>query len=128
MSNFLYRSTRVLVVLLLVLAGRTGLAQGTISGTVTGADGKQPLPQSRVVIVNSLLTATTDDQGKFTLRNVPPGSVAVMVMHVGYQSLRKTVTATAGSINAVDFQLSASIVQLQEPIPSAMPARSRSVS
>ncbi|MCX5755095.1 MAG: SusC/RagA family TonB-linked outer membrane protein [Gemmatimonadetes bacterium] len=107
------------VLLLVLAAGRALSAQGTISGTVTGGEAGQPLGQARVVVVNSLLTATTDDQGKFTLRNVPPGSVAVLAMHVGYQSLRKTVTATAGTINAVDFQLSAAVVQLQEVVTTA---------
>jgi TonB-linked SusC/RagA family outer membrane protein len=115
----------VAALLLLLAAGHPLGAQGTISGTITGADPTRPgeparpLAQARIVVVNTLLTATANDEGKFTLRNVPPGSVAIMAMHVGYQSLRKTVTATSGSITAVDFHLAVAVVQLQEVVTTA---------
>lgn len=114
-----WRSLPAVLFTLLVAAVHPLIAQGTIQGTITGGDPARPLGQARVVIVNSLLTATADDQGKFILRNVPPGSVAVQVMNVGYQSLRKTVTATAGSITNVEFNLSVAVVTLQEVVTTA---------
>ena len=106
--------------LLLVAAAQPLAAQGTIAGTVTGGESAVALANARVIVVNTLLTATTDEQGKFTLRNVPAGNVAVMVMHVGYQSLRKAATVTDGATTSMDFKLSTAVVQLQEVVTTAI--------
>ena len=71
-------------------------AQLTITGTVSGEQ-DQPLAGANVVIESTLAGVTTNDQGKFTFKNLPPGSYRLLVSYVGYAraeypvELQKTV-------------------------------------
>lgn len=119
MSRSLCRSTLAFCALFVLAAGRTVEAQGTITGTITGGEPAVPVSQARIVIVNSLLTATADEQGRYTLRNVPAGSHAVQAMSVGYSSVRQTVTVTNGGTVTADFKLGVAVVQLQQVVTTA---------
>ena len=69
--------------LLLMAPGRGLHAQATISGRVTARPSNAPLADTRVVIIGSTLTATTGDDGRYTLRNVPTGVVQLQALRVG---------------------------------------------
>jgi TonB-linked SusC/RagA family outer membrane protein len=105
-------------VLLSAVAHAVG-AQGTITGRVTTEVGAQPLPGARVIAVGSNSQATAGDDGKYTLRGVRAGVVEVQVLHVGYKSLKKTVTVQAGSTTEANFALAQSVVQLDEIVTTA---------
>ena len=80
---------------LLTGAARHANAQGTISGRVTAQGTNQPLAEARVLVIGSTLSATTADDGKFTIRNAPAGIVQLQVLRVGFQSQKKSVTVAA---------------------------------
>ena len=104
--------------LLLTTAGRRADAQGTITGRVTALTG-QALPESRVLLIGTTISASTSDDGRFTLRNVPAGPAQIQVLRVGYKSEKKTVTAAAtGSVTA-DFVLDVAVAQLEEIVTTA---------
>jgi TonB-dependent SusC/RagA subfamily outer membrane receptor len=50
---------------------------------------------------------------------VPTGTIEVQVLRVGYTSLKKRATVQSGSTTVVDFQLSPSVVQLEEIVTTA---------
>ena len=93
-------------------------AQGTITGRVTASE-TEPLGDARVLVVNSALAATTNSDGRYTLRGVPTGRVDVRVIRVGYQESKKPVTVGNGETATLDFTLSRAIVQLQEVVTTA---------
>jgi TonB-linked SusC/RagA family outer membrane protein len=93
-------------------------AQGTVSGTVTSSDG-QPLNQVRVVVVGANQTATTADDGKYTLHGVRAGNAEVQVLRVGYRSVKKNVNVANSSTTIADFQMSAAVAQLEEMVITA---------
>ena len=93
-------------------------AQGTITGRITNEQG-QPLGNTRVIVVGGSAGATTSEDGKYTLRNLPAVSVDLQAFHVGQQSLKKTVVVPAtGSVTA-DFVLKDAVTQLQEIVTTA---------
>lgn len=54
----------------------------TINGTVRSEDGKRTLSGVDVYLLpegNNLLTAKTDDTGRFTLQEIPPGIYSIIV-------------------------------------------------
>jgi TonB-linked SusC/RagA family outer membrane protein len=102
----------------LLFAPTLALAQGTVTGRVTGT-ADAPLANSRVVVVNSTLAVTTGADGRYTLRDVPAGTVEVRVLRVGYQEQKKSVAVTKGASATLDFTLQVAIVQLQEVVTTA---------
>lgn len=109
-------------ILLLAIAAvpLTGSAQqSSITGHVTAVGTNEPLSDARVLLTGTSTAATTNSQGAYTLHNVPSGAVTVQVLHVGYQSMKKSVTVTAGTDATLDFSLAQAIVQLQEIVTTA---------
>jgi TonB-linked SusC/RagA family outer membrane protein len=93
--------------------------QGTITGRVTAAGTNEPLVDSRVTIVNTTAITTTNAEGRYTLRNVPPGQFVVRVLRVGYTEQKKSVTVTPGQSLTVDFSLEQAIVKLADVVTTA---------
>jgi len=89
---------------LLTAAGRLH-AQGTITGKVTAQGSAQPLADARVLVIGTTIAATTGEDGKYTLRNIPVGSAQLQVLRVGYQSVKRAVTVNNGGTVNADFDL-----------------------
>jgi Carboxypeptidase regulatory-like domain len=51
----------------------------------------QPVARAKVFIMGAADSATTDDAGKFTLRNLPAGTRSLVVRSVGFEPVIKTV-------------------------------------
>ena len=91
---------------------------GTISGRVTAAS-TTPLSDGRVMLVGTSVTTLTNADGRYILRNVPPGTVEVRVLRVGYTEQKKPVTVAPGANVTLDFQMKQAVVQLQEIVTTA---------
>ena len=99
--------------------GRQLAAQGTVTGRVTATGTDQPLADARVLVIGTSLSATTSDDGKYTIRNAPNGALQLQVLRVGYQSTKKPVTVVAGQSATADFSLTVAIAQLEEVVTTA---------
>jgi TonB-dependent SusC/RagA subfamily outer membrane receptor len=91
----------------------------TITGTVRDSGATTPLPYAHVTIVGSTVYATTDAQGRYTLRGAPAGAVEVRASRIGYTELKKSVTVPAGGTATLDFALGEVSVKLQEVVTTA---------
>jgi hypothetical protein len=58
-----------------------------VHGTVTNAQGGEPLGQIQVAIIGTTLVAATGPDGNFHIAQVPPGSYVLQVSGVGYRTL-----------------------------------------
>ena len=104
---------------LLTLPGRLHAQGGTISGRVTAAGTGQPLAEARVLVIGSTASATTAENGTFTIRNVAAGPANLQVLRVGFTSQKKPVTVTAGGTTTADFVLAVAVAQLDEVVTTA---------
>ena len=104
---------------LLTAAARHVDAQASITGRVTAQGTGAPLAEARVLVIGSTLSATTSDDGKFTLRNVAAGNVQLQVLRVGFQSQKKTVSVGAGATVTLDFTMAIAVAQLDEVVTTA---------
>jgi iron complex outermembrane receptor protein len=96
----------------LVLSGVVQAQAGRIAGTVTN-DAGDPLPSAQVVVVGSGLYGVTNEDGRYVIASVPPGTHAVRVMHLGHRyKLVENVTVPAGGEARVDAVLT--------PIPASL--------
>ncbi len=99
--------------LLPTLAG----AQATVTGKATA--GGQPIVDVRVLVRGTSLTATTNAQGVYTLRNVPTGAQIIEALRVGYRAQQANVQVAGGDTKTVDFAMEVAVVQLADVVTTA---------
>lgn len=110
------KAIRISVVLLLLASSQT-LAQTIVTGTVTDAKTQQPLPFSSVYINLTTIGAYSNEQGAFTLENIPPGRHELVVSHVGYVTSQTTIEVKDSAALTINIKLAA--VTLKEVNVSA---------
>ncbi len=93
-------------------------AQGTVSGRLTDPAG-QPLGDGRLFVVGTGLTASSNADGRYTLRNVPNGTVEIRAIRVGFQEQKKPVVVSSGAAVTVDFAMKQAVVILQDVVTTA---------
>jgi TonB-linked SusC/RagA family outer membrane protein len=98
----------------------------SISGKVTARETNEPLSDSRVIVLGTSIFTVTNAEGRYTLRNVPPGNVEVRVLRVGYTEQKRPVTVTTGQTATLDFALDRTLVVLQEVVTTATGDQRRS--
>lgn len=118
--NRLVRSLAVALAFALLPAGLAAQGDGTISGVVTDRASGRPLPEVQIQVAGTQRGSTTDRDGQYTIRGVPPGTYEVRARRVGYAPLSERVTVGAGATSSVNFVMSESALQLQEVVVSAV--------
>lgn len=88
--------------------------QGVVSGRVTDGATGQPLGGTQVHIPTLNIGTVTDNNGTFTLSDVPAGEHTVHAQRLGYGTVTETVTVTAGQTARVLFELRERAVALEE--------------
>lgn len=72
----------------------TAMAQKTFSITGIVRDKKETLPGAAIYLSGYKAATTTDNDGKFVLRNLQPGNYDVLVQMIGYMPISKNVVIT----------------------------------
>ncbi len=93
--------------------------QGTITGRITAVGTNEPLVDARVMVVNTTGIGSANAEGRYTIRNVPPGQMVVRVIRVGYAEQKKSVNVNPGATVTLDFTLEAAVVKLAEVVTTA---------
>lgn len=113
------RTTRALgavaAALLLTAPGLVAQA-GSITGRVTDAQSGQPISSAQVFIADLDLGVLTQQNGAFSLQDVPAGTQTVTVQRLGYQETSTDVTVTAGQATVQNFGIEQTALQLDEVI------------
>ena len=115
---------RALLGAVVVLAGSALSAQApqqgtTITGTVVADDTKEPIAEARIVLVSGNNFATTNGEGRYTLRNLTAGRHEIRVLRVGYLEQKVLVTVVAGANTVQNFSLATAVVKLQQVVTTA---------
>lgn len=98
---------------------------GSIQGTVVGQASGRAMEGAQVYIRGTNVGTLTNSSGHYVLRNLAPGSYRVTVHLIGYSDANKTVTVSAGTSTTLDFQLTASAVNLNEIVVTGTAATAR---
>ena len=61
---------------------------GKISGLIKDKSDSSPLPGANVYIENSSFGTASDENGRFTLINIPPGKYNLKIDMIGYKSMK----------------------------------------
>jgi outer membrane receptor protein involved in Fe transport len=92
------------------LFGQAAAGAASISGRITDSSGAA-IPAATVTVKNTETSATqstvTDNQGRYTVPDLPIGSYQIEVSKTGFQnSIRSGITLSVGAAPLLDFQLS----------------------
>ena len=103
---------KILLIMTVALAISVGLRaqSGTLSGVVTELSSKEPIPFANISIElsdGSILTGgTTDFDGKYVIKPIPPGKYTVTASCMNYATQKVTdVQILGNTINNLDFKL-----------------------
>jgi hypothetical protein len=91
---------------------------GIITGLVTSADSKKPLPQASVFLSNSSVGSATNDAGKFTLSGIRPGQYTLVVSILGYEEYSKSMLVGSEPIK-LNIELTQKPLMLREVVISS---------
>ena len=117
-------STLLFVFVLLPFTLHAQSNRGTVTGTVTDADGT-PLPGVQVVDPALQRGTTTASDGTYRLTNLPVGDHTLEFRFVGYQTAVREVTLSAGETVSVDVSLKTRVLET-EGVTITGTARARS--
>ena len=98
----------------MLLIVSVGYSQNSISGKVVDSSG-QPLFGATVVIDNASRATVTDENGVYTLKNIPEGKNEIKASYVGFNS--KTIAVIFNSINkkrVINFTLNEDVESLKQ--------------
>jgi len=90
---------------------------GRITGTVTDTQTKQPLIGASVALVGTTLGGITDENGRYTIANVPVGTYKLRISSVGYGTVEVDNTSvSADLVTYEDRTLSSSATDIGKTI------------
>ena len=107
-------STLLFAVLCLPTLLRAQTPTATVTGVVTAADTKAPLPGVNVYVVGTSRSAITAADGRYVITGVAPGSRVVRAASIGQATRETTLQLAAGQTAVANFELVAEAVQLRE--------------
>lgn len=104
---------------------------GSVSGRVTDAKTAAPIVGATVVVEGTSLSATTDNDGRYRIAEVPAGTHTVRARYIGYAPATASVTVSADQEVTADFALEKSAQKLDELVtvtPGGMQTEARALS
>ncbi|MCX6142267.1 MAG: TonB-dependent receptor, partial [Ignavibacteriales bacterium] len=104
--------------------------RGKIAGRVTDAENRQPLPGVDVIIEGTMMGASTNADGYYTILNVPPGTFTLKFSIIGYTKTNvKDVRVVIDLTTTVNAELRATTLVAGEIVVTAQrPIVTRDVS
>ena len=124
MATFVIMYKRLLVALLFFILGANALAQNTFSISGIVRDKKDGLPGASIYLSGYKVATVADNNGRFKLVNLKPGSYDILVQIVGYLPYSKSVIISDKSVE-VDLVLKENVAQLDEVTVRADPNRQK---
>ena len=78
---------------------------GAIEGTVTLSTDGQPVSGAMVLLIGAARVTSTDDTGRFTISNLPPGTYQLLAQRDHLTAARQTVSIQDSESATVNFSL-----------------------
>lgn len=104
----------IALTLLLAPAGLGAQDQpgASLRGSVVATDGRTPLPEAVVELLDLDLRTRTDLRGRFALGPVPPGTHRIRVLRLGYEPVTTTIVVTTADAPPTQIEMTRSAVEI----------------
>ena len=94
-----------------VLFASNGKITGKVAEKATGS----PAVGVNVILIDTYLGAATDENGRFTILNIPPGTYSIRVDAIGFATITmKDVRVTTAQTTELSFTLEEAVIEGQE--------------
>ena len=103
---------KILITVLLMAAPFMAIAQFSISGKVKNKGSQEALAGATIRISNTFIASTSDEEGKFEIKNLKQGTYIVNASFIGFQDYMDTIQLTENKI--IDIQLSENTILMDE--------------
>ena len=103
--------------MLLALTPFLTYSQNTLSGKIIDAESSEPLDQVSVYIPQLENGAVTDENGNYTLKNLPEGTYKLVISYIGFETYSTSLEINLGS-NKFDYQMTPSAIEMDEVVLS----------
>ena len=101
------------LILGVLISGALAGTTGKISGTITTQDSGEPLIGVNVVVEGSTVGASTDEDGYYSILNVPVGTHMVHVSYIGYQDIvQQNVRINLDLTTELNFEMTQQTLEL----------------
>ncbi len=108
----------VWIFLLTLSLGSYAQSTGKLKGKITDKQTKEAIPFATIILFSNGIQkhgTTSDFDGMYSIAGIKPGKYDLKVQYLGYQEKSiKNIDVESGISKAIDVQLSASVVDVQE--------------
>jgi len=106
----------IFIISLLIFPVKIILAQannnyGTLVGTIADQDNGSPLPGANIILMQTLLGASSDLDGNFVVKRIPSGKYRVKASMMGYKSKIVAIEIRPGQQTRVHFRLQETVLE-----------------
>ncbi len=109
------RFTISLITLILIVSAHGSLAQ-SVSGAVTSVG--EPVLYANVFLQGTQIGTSTDEFGRFEIKNVPVGKHQLIVTAIGFTKTVKPISIDAGEQLQIEIEVEEHAAQLEEVVVS----------
>lgn len=116
MKSNKYKNSLLLSAAMMLISVFSQAQTASISGKVTTKN--DPVAFANVFIKGTQLGSSTDIDGNFVIKNIPSGTVTVVVSSLGFDREEKTITLAANENAVLNFDLTENDATLDEVVIS----------
>lgn len=90
-----------------------------ITGRVYESANKKPLLGATVIVNGTTTGAVTDEQGRYTIKNLDDGTYTLVISSLGYNKEQKTISIIGNKPLKLDFYLTENVEELESVLITA---------
>lgn len=110
---------QILSLVILLFINTFAQEKGVIRGSVTDQETGVALAGVEVYLEGTILGSTSNPDGAFEIKSVPPGNYTMIASFIGYAAIKQTVELKPGEVKEISFTLAPKPVDLGEILVKA---------
>lgn len=124
-KKFFYNSFKLFLIFILLKTINFAQETGELQGIITSQENREPLIGINVFVIDTKLGATTDIDGKYSVRKIPVGTYTVKISGIGYKNKTiKNVTIFANRTTTLNLTMEEASIDMEEVVVTAEQIRS----
>ncbi|MDR6238670.1 TonB-dependent receptor [Aureibacter tunicatorum] len=97
----------------------TSYADGNLKGHIVSKNEQEHVSYASVLIKDLNIGGSTDEQGHFTINNIPEGTYTIIISALGYKTIEKSVTIKDDNTADIHFNLEEDLFKMEDVVVSA---------